>query len=90
MLQRVYRTGLSAGGVATMKQVDRKLIFIPVIFLLLRIWGTLQFIVASAITITQCYCISYPAYIILSILAYLQVSMLFTSSSMYHIATGNR
>lgn len=74
MLQRISRyTNLFTGGVAAMRQVDQKLIFIPVVFLLLRVWGTLQFIVSFSISIHHCYCVSHDAHIILSILAYLQV-----------------
>lgn len=73
MLQRISRyTNLFTGGVAAMRQVDQKLIFIPVVFLLLRVWGTLQFIVSFSISIHHCYCVSHDAHIILSILAYLQ------------------
>lgn len=67
----VGHISLTAGGVAAMRQVDQKLIFIPVVFFLLRIWGTIQFIISS--TISPQHCISYDAYIILYILAYLQV-----------------
>lgn len=74
MLQRIGRyANLFTGRVAAMKQVDQKLIFIPVVFLLLRVWGTLQFIISFSISIHHCYCVSHDAYIILYILAYLQV-----------------
>jgi len=60
---------------SAIQQVDRKLIFIPIIFLLLRMWGTVQFIVASSIHKKHCdHCISHSASIVLYILAYLQVS----------------
>ena len=73
-MMMTHRISLSASGVAAMRQVDQKLIFIPVMFFLLRLWGTIQFIVASAVSIHQCQCVSHDAYVIISILAYLQVS----------------
>ena len=69
------RISLSEGVITAIQQVDRKLIYIPVMFLLLRMWGTVQFIVASSIHKTDCHhCISQPASIFLYILGYLQVS----------------
>lgn len=72
---------LSVGVMAAIQQVDRKLIFIPVVFLLLRIWGTIQFIVSSSIHKDHSNCVSHGAFIILYILSYFQVS----SNKLHHL-----
>ena len=69
-------TDLSTGRATAIRQIDQKLIFIPVMFFLLRVWGTIQFIVLSAVSVHHCACVSHDAYITLYILSYLQVSQL--------------
>ncbi len=40
---------LNAGLVALLQKSDKKLIAIPILFVLLRMWGTLQFVYALAV-----------------------------------------
>ena len=40
---------LSSGLVAAVRKADSKLVFIPVMFVLLRMWGTIQFFYAVAL-----------------------------------------
>lgn len=48
---------LTAGFVDVVKKADRKLTLIPVVFVLLRMWGTLQFFFSLAVQ-TECGCVS--------------------------------
>ena len=74
--QRVEsRQFLSSGLVTAVQRADRKLTFIPIIFILLRIWGTIQFfysIVVIKYTKGQCV----PGWVFYGylVLGYLQVS----------------
>ena len=40
---------LSSGLVAAVRKADSKLVFIPLVFVLLRMWGTLQFFYTVAL-----------------------------------------
>ena len=70
---------LSAGMINIVKKADRKLTFIPIMFVLLRMWGTLQFfyslIVSSSIV---CSCTTSGIAIGFQILSGLQVSFVHT------------
>ena len=59
---------LSAGLVNAVRKADSKLVFIPMVFVLLRAWGTMQFFYTVTVHLTpitesphRCYCVS-PAY----------------------------
>eukprot|EP00731_Ephydatia_muelleri_P014834 Em0008g554a len=57
--------------VAMIQQVDRKLLFIPIVFILLRIWGTLEFIFTEVYS--KYFCTNSPAFLgVLSALRFLQ------------------
>lgn len=43
------RNYLSSGLVAAVRKADSKLVFIPMVFVLLRIWGTLEFFYTIAL-----------------------------------------
>ena len=54
------RNYLSAGLVSAVRKADSKLVFIPVMFVLLRMWGTIQFVYTFIIPHTNsdtCTCI---------------------------------
>ena len=87
ILQRMMAvdyTNLSTGRATAIRQIDQKLIFIPVMFILLRIWGSVQFIVISTVSVHHCQCVSHVSYIILYILAYLQVRLTGSSHSNHY------
>eukprot|EP00731_Ephydatia_muelleri_P014851 Em0008g571a len=57
--------------VAMIQQVDRKLLFIPIVFILLRIWGTLEFIFTEVYS--KYFCTNSPAFLgVLLALRFLQ------------------
>ena len=65
----------NASKVALIQQVDTKLTFIPIMFIFLRIWGTLEFIV------TESSCNPGPAIAgFLSALRFLQVIFVITNN----------
>ena len=43
------RNYLSSGLVAAVRKADSKLVFIPMVFVLLRMWGTLEFFYSVAL-----------------------------------------
>lgn len=60
-------------NVAMIQQVDKKLLFIPIVFILLRMWGTLEFVLTELYS--NYFCInSLPFLRFLSALRFLQVS----------------
>eukprot|EP00731_Ephydatia_muelleri_P014825 Em0008g545a len=62
---------LDQAKVAMIQQVDRKLLFIPIVFILLRIWGTLEFIFTEVYS--KYFCTNSPAFLgVLSALRFLQ------------------
>lgn len=79
---------LSAGLVNAVRKADSKLVFIPVMFVLLRIWGTVQFfylLSANPQTSPQgCSCIHTDYYRGLIFLGVMQVS------SLHNIGQGYR
>ena len=64
--------------VAAVQSVDRKLLFIPMIFILLRMWGTLQFFYSLIISKhLQCGCVPTNLHIGFLVFGYLHVSHVF-------------
>jgi len=63
------------GVLTLLRKSDRKLIFVPVMFVLLRIWGTVHFFVTFAIPDNHhlYYCVERKFYIIFTVLGTLQV-----------------
>ncbi len=68
---------LSAGLVSVVKKADRKLTFIPIVFVLLRMWGTIQFFYSLAVArYIKCACTTPGISLGFELLGYLQVSTL--------------
>ena len=60
--------------VAAVRRADRKLTFIPVVFILLRLWGTAQFIYASSVYhVTYFGCVPKSYAVGFTFFAYMQV-----------------
>ena len=74
--QRVEsRQLLSSGLVTAVQKADRKLTFIPIIFILLRIWGTIQFFYSIGVSkYTKSQCVPEGVFYRYLVLGYLQVS----------------
>lgn len=68
------RNYLSSGLVAAVRKADSKLVFIPMVFVLLRMWGTLQFFYGFAIRPTTEACIHTNHYHGLVFIGVMQVS----------------
>lgn len=67
---------ISPATISTMQRADKKLTFIPVVFIFLRIWGTLQFFYATGIAhLTYYGCVPEQYGLGFTILAYIQVCM---------------
>jgi len=69
---------ISSGLVAVVQKADRKFTLIPVVFILLRIWGTIQFFYSIVVTRSipnYNECVSNGVSIGFLILGYLQVCM---------------
>ncbi len=61
-----------------MQSINRKMTFIPVLFILLRIWGTIQYFyiyIESYRGKVQCGCVTQSTFWGLTILGYLQVNL---------------
>ena len=58
-----------------MIQVESRLLAIPVIFILLRMWGTIQFFFSMAAADSVYGCVSKPTHIAFFVLGILQVYM---------------
>lgn len=69
---------ISATTVSTMQTADKKLTFIPIVFILLRMWGTMQLFYALIQTHNIYYgCIPHKDWIGFAFFAYLQVCFCF-------------
>lgn len=65
---------VSESTVVTMQRADKKLTLIPVVFILLRMWGTIQFITISAVDhLIYFGCVPYSYAVVFKVLAYMQV-----------------
>ncbi len=70
---------LSAGMVNVVKKADRKLTFIPIVFVLLRMWGTIQFFYSLGVSsYIKCACTNPIVATAFQVLNYLQVNKLLT------------
>ncbi|XP_064385388.1 G-protein coupled receptor 157-like [Halichondria panicea] len=64
---------LSAGLISVVKKADRKLTFIPIVFVLLRIWGTIQFFYSLAVSqYISCACTTQVIATVFTVLTYFQ------------------
>ena len=71
---------ISVSTVATIRRADKKLTFIPVVFILLRIWGTIQFFYASGVAhLTYFSCVPNNYGVGFTFLAYVQVCSIYAS-----------
>jgi len=70
------RQFLSSGLVTAVQRADRKLTFIPIMFILLRIWGTIQFFYSILVSIfyRNGQCVPEWAFNGYLVLGYMQVS----------------
>ena len=71
----------SIGGstISTIQRADKKLTFIPIVFILLRIWGTLQFIYATGVDHMMYFgCVPKNYAIGFTFFAYVQVNLLYS------------
>ena len=67
---------LSAGLVSVVKKADRKLTFIPIVFVLLRMWGTIQFFYSLGVSqYIFCACTTRGIAAGFTVLTYLQVKL---------------
>ncbi len=67
---------LSAGLISVVKKADRKLTFIPIVFVLLRIWGTIQFFYSLAVSqYISCACTTQVIATVFTVLTYFQVKL---------------
>ena len=64
---------LSSGLVAAVRKADSKLVFIPMVFVLLRMWGTLEFFYLVALPKVHGHCIHTNYYQGLVFLGVMQV-----------------
>ena len=65
---------MSVSSVSAIKRIDKKLTFIPVIFILLRVWGTVQFFYSSGVAhLTYLGCAPKHFATGFTLLAYIQV-----------------
>ena len=61
--------------VSAMQRADKKLTFIPMVYILLRMWGTIQFIYAISVSkLTYFGCVPEGYAVGFTFLAYMQVS----------------
>ena len=67
------------GVLTLLRKSDRKLVFIPVMFVLLRMWGTIHFFVSFIMPSSHLYCVKMKLYVVFTVLGILQVSKHFSN-----------